>query len=253
MRTAALLLATSLLLGVTSRHPYETVATPSYKVLVFTHATGYKHASIAAGVTAIRRLGREHGFSVTATADPAAFTDARLRPYATVVFLSTTGNPLPGAAQRKAFQRYIASGGGFVGVHAASDLSVSWPWYTRLVGASFARHPVPQLALVHVEDHQHPATRGLADRWRMDEWYDFAADPRGTVHVLADVEDASYQGSAMGTDHPVTWCQDVDGGRSFYTAMGHAAASFTEPWLLHVVLGGIETTAGVKGDDCATP
>jgi type 1 glutamine amidotransferase len=221
-----------------------------YKVLVFTRTTGYQHASIPAGVAAIRTLGAAHGFAVDSTANPAVFTDARLARYATVVFLSTTGNPVPTQAERAAFQRYVEAGGGFVGIHAASDGGWNWPWYGALVGAYFAEHPRQQLALVHIEDRRHPATAGLTDRYRLDEWYDFRADPRPDVHVLADVDDSSYTGSTMGRDHPVTWCQDYDGGRSFYTAMGHASATYTDPYFLHQLLGGIQTTAGVLPADC---
>jgi cytochrome c len=226
-------------------------AAASYKVLVFTRTTGYRHASIPAGVAAIRALGAAHGFTVDSTANPAVFSDARLAHYATVVFLSTTGNPVPTRAERAALQRYIEDGGGFVGIHAASDGGWNWPWYGALVGAYFAEHPRQQLALVHIEDRRHPATAGLADRYRLDEWYDFRADPRPDVHVLADVDDSSYTGSTMGQDHPVTWCQDYDGGRSFYTALGHTSASFAEPFFLHQLLGGIQTTAGVRTADCA--
>ena len=104
-----------------------------------------------------------------------------------MVFLSTTGNPVPTRPERAAFQRYIEDGGGFVGVHAASDAGWSWPWYGALIGARYKSHPVAQLGLVHIEDHHNPATSGLSDRYRLDEWYDFRSNPRGTVHVLADV------------------------------------------------------------------
>jgi type 1 glutamine amidotransferase len=250
VRAVTVLLAALLLAG--SAPATSSAAAPvPYKVLVFTHATGYRHASIPAGVKELRALGNAHGFTVTSTSDPATFSDKRLKPYAAVVFLSTTGNPLPTTRQRQAFQRYIEHGGGFVGIHAASDLSISWPWYTGLVGAAFSAHPPVQLALVHIEDHHNPATAGLSDKWRLDEWYDFRADPRPHVHVLADVDDTSYTGSAMGSDHPITWCQVYDGGRSFYSAMGHSALSLTEPWFAHQLLGMVQGAAGVKPADCA--
>jgi type 1 glutamine amidotransferase len=222
-----------------------------YKVLVFSRTTGYHHASIPAGVAAIRALGGQHGFTVDATANPAVFTDAGLSRYATVVFLSTSGEPVTSAAGRAAFQRFVERGGGFVGVHAASDGGWSWPWFGRLVGAYFAGHPRPQLALVRVEDHHNPATAGLTDRYRLDEWYDFRTDPRALVHVLVDVDGSSYTGSAMGADHPLTWCHHFDGGRSFYTALGHSTASFSDPFVLRQLLGGIQWTAGVRPADCS--
>ena len=246
----ALLLACTAVQPAAAQAKRPAAAADPYRVLVYTRTTGYRHASIPAGVAAIRTLGAAHGFTVDTTANPAVFSDDRLSAYATVVFLSTTGNPVPTQGERAAFQRYIEAGGGFVGVHAASDGGWDWPWYGALVGAYFSEHPKLQLALVRIEDRAHPATAGLTDRWRVDEWYDFRTDPRGTVHVLADVDDTSYIGSDMGADHPVTWCQDYDGGRSFYTALGHTSASFTEPFFLHQLLGGIQTTAGVRTADC---
>jgi type 1 glutamine amidotransferase len=226
-------------------------ATVPYKVLVFSRTTGYHHASIPAGVAAIRTLGAQHGFTVDASTNPAVFTDAGLSRYATVVFLSTSGDPLAAAGGRAAFQRFVEHGGGFVGVHAASDGGWTWPWYGRLVGAYFAGHPRPQLALVRVEDHRNPATAGLTDRYRLDEWYDFRTDPRAVAHVLVDVDDSSYSGSTMGADHPVTWCHYFDGGRSFYTALGHSTASFSDPFVLRQLLGGIQWTAGARPADCS--
>lgn len=223
----------------------------SYRVLVYTRTTGYRHPSIAAGITTIEQLGAKHGFAVDTTADPTIFTDATLSQYATVVFLSTTGNPVPTKPQRAAFQRYIEAGGGFVGIHAASDAGWNWQWYAGLIGARFKKHPSIQLALIHVEDRHNPATTGLTDKFRLDEWYDFQHNPRGTVHVLADVMDNTYTGSAMGEDHPITWCQDYDGGRSFYTAMGHSRQNYDEAFFQHVLLGGIEQTAGVRPANCA--
>ena len=120
-----------------------------------------------------------------------------------------------------------------------------------MVGAYFKQHPAQQNARVKVEDPNHPSTRGLPAQFtRFDEWYDFRTDPRGSVHVLTTV-DSSYTGSTMGADHPITWCRDFDGGRSWYTAMGHTITSFSEPKFLHLLLGGIETAAGAVPADCS--
>ncbi|MEU0560194.1 ThuA domain-containing protein [Dactylosporangium maewongense] len=226
----------------------------SFKVLVFSKTTGFRHDSIPAGVQAIRDLGAADNFTVDATEDDAVFTDAGLAPYRTVIFLSTTGDPVTTQAGKDAFQRYIQRGGGFVGVHAASDSGYAWAWYGKLVGAYFKGHPAPQPARLVVEDTAHPATQGLAASFtRTDEWYDFQANPRGAVHVLTSVDNTSYTGSTMGGDHPTTWCQNYDGGRSFYTALGHTAESYTEAAFLHILLGGILTTAGAVAGDCAVP
>ncbi len=186
--------------------------------------------------------------SVPPPEDAAQFTDATLSRYKVVVFLCTTGDILD-PDQKAAFERYIASGGGFVGIHSASDTEYHWPWYGQLVGAWFASHPQIQRATIHIEDANHPSTKGLPASWeRTDEWYNFRSNPRSTVHVLASLDEATYSGGAMGGDHPIAWCQNIEGGRSWYTAMGHTQDSYAEPLFRLHLLGGIESTAGSTGD-----
>jgi type 1 glutamine amidotransferase len=218
-------------------------AEPRYAVLVFTKTAGYVHASIPAGVAAVKNLGQRSGFDVDATADAAAFRDDNLEKYAVVVFLSTTGDVLDDA-QQAAFERYVRAGGGFVGIHSASDTEYEWPWYGRLVGAYFASHPKgTPTATVRIVDAKHPSTSGLPAEWeRTDEWYDFKAHPEG-VRVLAKLDESTYSGGKMGADHPVAWCHEMDGGRAFYTAMGHTEESYSDPRFLAHVLGGIEYAA----------
>jgi cytochrome c len=225
---------------------------PAYRVLVFSKTAGFRHDSIPAGIAAIERLGAEHGFAVDATEDGAAFTDENLTRYATVVWLSASGDVLT-ADQRAAFERYVRGGGGFAGVHATSDAERSSPFFGELVGARFAHHPHNQDATVVVPDRAHPSTRTLQRRWtRHDEWYSFDVNPRGDVHVLATLDERSYDAGAgaMGHDHPIAWCRDVGGGRSWYTALGHTIESFSEPAFLEHLLGGIESTAGHAPADC---
>jgi type 1 glutamine amidotransferase len=224
--------------------PAAESARDGFAVLVFTRTTGYRHASIADGVAAIRRLGATNGFTVAATEDPTQIQDNVLQRYRAVVFLSSTGNPL-GPAQQAALERWVEAGGGWVGVHAAADAHYDWPWYGELVGAWFRRHPSVQRANVRVTDGGHPSTRSLPAVWtRTDEWYDFRTNPRGRVRVLAVVDESTYQGGGMGVDHPVSWCHEQGRGRSWYTALGHSKASWSEkPFLAHV-LGGIQWVAG---------
>jgi cytochrome c len=224
---------------------------PRFAVLVFSKTSAFRHDSIPQGIAAVKALGTAHGFSVEATEDAGRFTDAELARYKVVVFLNTTGDILDDP-QKAAFERYIRSGGGFVGVHSASDTEYGWAWYGRLVGAYFASHPEIQPATVHVEDRGHASTEGLPATWdRTDEWYNFRSNPRDHVHVLATVDETSYSGGKMGADHPIAWCQQIDGGRSWYTAMGHTKESYTEPLYRLHLLGGIESAAGMAGG-CGT-
>ena len=228
-----------------------------FRILVFSETAAFRHSSIDEGVTAIRKLGAENNFQVDASEDSSLFTDKNLALYDAVVFLSTTGDVL-NEQQQAAFERYIQAGGGYVGIHAASDTEYTWKWYGELVGAYFRGHPAQQTASIDIEDADDHSTLGLPERWtRFDEWYDFKPinfeqtgnldySPRGQVHVLATLDESTYTGEATGTaDHPISWCQRFDGGRSWYTALGHTEASYLEPEFLRHILGGIEVAAGV--------
>ncbi len=232
--------------------PIPVSAAPAYSVLVFSKTAGFRHDSIPAGVTAIQQLGVANNFAVESTEDAGAFTDANLARFKAVIWLHTTGDVL-NDAQQTAFERYIRGGGGYAGVHAAADTEYGWSWYGRLVGAYFAAHPAIQTATVKVEDPAHPSTKDLPARWgRTDEWYNFRTNPRGSVHVLASLDETTYApgGGAMGHDHPIAWCHNFDGGRSWYTAGGHAIEAFSDPQFRAHLLGGVQTAAGAVGSDC---
>ncbi len=222
-------------------------ATPT--ILVFTRTTGYRHASIPAAVAAVRAIGHRDGFAVVATVDPRAFADASLRHFRAVAFLLTTGTVLDGA-QRGALERFVRGGGGWLGVHSASDTEYAWPFYGRLVGAYFRRHPAIQAATVDMTDRRNPATAPLPAVWRrVDEWYDFRANPRGRAHVLATVDERGYRGGGMGADHPIAWCHEDLGGRALYTAMGHTIAAYHEPLFLAHLRGALDYVLG-RGRAC---
>ncbi|MGW6739976.1 ThuA domain-containing protein [Streptomyces sp. NPDC055025] len=224
-------------------------AAPLSKVLVFSRTAGFRHSSIPAGIAAVQRLGTANGFTVTATEDAGAFTAANLAQYQAVVWLSTTGDVL-NATQQTAFESYIAAGGGYVGVHAAADTEYDWPWYGGLVGAYFASHPATQQATVKVEDRSSVSTAHLPQRWtRTDEWYNYRANPRSAVKVLASLDESSYSGGSMG-DHPITWCQNYGGGRAWYTGLGHTEESYADPNFTTMLLGGIQTASGARPADC---
>ena len=219
------------------------------RVLIFSKTAGYRHSSIGVGLAAIQKLGLEHGFSVDATEDAGAFTSKNLGRYRAVVFLNTTGDVLD-AAQQDDFERYIQAGGGYVGIHSAADTEYDWPWYGRLAGAWFNGHPNnPNVrkGTFRVLDKSHPSTQGLPDRWdREDEFYNFKSiDP--TIHVLVDIDEKSYEGGTNGDHHPMSWYHDFDGGRAWYTNMGHTEATLSEPLFLQHLLGGLRYAMATGG------
>ncbi len=221
-----------------------------YQVLVFSKTAGFRHDSIPEGVSLVMRLGAANGFDVDATENSALFTDEMLRRYRVVIFMNTTGDVLDDE-QQAAFERFIQRGNGFVGVHAASDTEYDWPWYTKLVAAQFASHPHIQDATIEVVDRDHPSTRHLAEKWdRTDEWYNFRDPPKekagGSLRVLARLDTSSFEGSTMKGDHPIMWCQVFDGGRAWYTALGHTKESYAERDFQKMLLGGIQWAGGFE-------
>ena len=221
-----------------------------YDVLVFSKTAGFRHDSIAVGTQMIRDLGAANNFTVTATEDSNQFNATNLAQFEAVVFLNTTGDVL-NATQQTAFESYIRAGGGYVGVHSASDTEYDWPFYGELVGAYFASHPAIQPADVVVEDRAHAATAHLPQTWtRTDEWYNYQTNARSTAHVLATLDESSYSGGGMGADHPHVWCKAFDGGRSFYTGGGHTAQAYAEPEFRAHLLGAVRYAAGRTDAAC---
>ncbi|GIJ80964.1 Type 1 glutamine amidotransferase (GATase1) [Micromonospora phaseoli] len=233
-----------------------TIATPAsaadapYDVLVFSKTAGFRHDAIPVGIQTVRDLGAANNFTVTATEDAAQFNTTNLARFEAVIFLNTTGDVL-NSSQQTAFESYVNGGGGYVGVHSASDTEYDWPFYGNLVGAYFSSHPAIQQATVRMENRAHPSTAHLSQSWtRTDEWYNFRSNPRSTARVLATLDESSYSGGSMGGDHPIAWCKTVSGGRSFYTAGGHTQASYSEPAFRAHLLGGIRYAAGRAKADC---
>lgn len=213
------------------------------KVLVFSKTAGFRHGSIPVGKLAIMKLGQENGFAVDTTENATAFNDANLKQYNAVVFLSATGDVLD-HVQQAAFERYIQSGGGYMGIHAATDCEYFWPWYGKLSGAYFKSHPKQQNAKLVVHDKSHVSTSHLPDTWeRFDEWYNFKKVP-DHVKVLISIDEKSYQGGENGDNHPMAWYHEFDGGRAFYTELGHTNESFADPLYLKHILGGIKYAIG---------
>ncbi|MFC5803966.1 ThuA domain-containing protein [Streptomyces formicae] len=233
---------------------FELSSTPvdrtTKRVLVFSKTAGFRHDSIPTGVAALKELGAGSNITVDATEEAAQFTTNNLARYDAVVFLSTTGDVL-NADQQKAFENYVATGGGYMGVHAAADTEYDWGFYGGLVGAHFHSHPQIQQATVRVEDHDHPATSHLEEAWeRTDEWYNYRTNPRGQARILATLDETTYQGGNMKGDHPIAWCQTYQGGRAFYTGGGHTKESYAEPAFRQHLLGGLRYASGQVNADC---
>lgn len=218
---------------------------PAGAILIYSGTTGYRHESIPAGIEAVKALAAQRGLQVEASEDPSVFAPASLARFRAVVLLSATTDPKDPASEwpdsrRDAFQRFVESGGAIVAVHAAADSHYHWPWYGKLIGGRFARHPPGTPAgSVALTDPRHPANHGLAvEARRVDEWYYFDDfDPRSTL--LATVDPQSI-GEPDANPNPAAWTRRVGSGRVFYTAMGHTVESYSEPWFLRHLGNGID-------------
>lgn len=223
---------------------------PTPEVLVFSKTNGYRHGAIEAGQDMLRRLAEEEGWNLELTEDSTVFSSGALRTKDAVVFLLTTQDVLGEAGQLE-MERFIQAGGGFVGIHAASDTEYDWPWYGRLVGAYFTGHPpgTPE-GVITVVDSSFAATQHLPATWtKVDEWYDFRAT-NGFRNILLTVDQSTYKTGGEGflnPRHEIAWYHEFDGGRSFYTGLGHTQESYDDPLFVDHIRGGLTWAIGSPG------
>ena len=227
-----------------------------FNALLVTTTRGWHHESLHSGVLAIQQLARQNFFNVTLLEDPKGFTDEKLKTFQVVIFLNTTGDIFD-SLQQKAMERFIQSGKGFVGIHSASDTEYDWPWYNQLVGRMFNIHPAVQTARINIVDKNFPGLGGFAQNslWT-DEWYDFGPEKVSGLNYILAVDESSYnpkvnwgtkKTEGMGNFHPIAWYHHFDGGRSFYTALGHLPTNFSNPVFLNHLYAGIFWAAtGIK-------
>jgi len=223
-----------------------------FKVLVFTKAEGWRHEAKTQALTSLRALAERHDFAMDWSEDSRLFNDANLAQYQAVIFLLTTGELLNNE-QQAAMERFIRSGKGFVGVHSAADTEYDWGWYRQLIGRNFRSHPPIQTAKLNVLNNRFPGLESSPQRllWT-EEWYEFGDENIKGLNYLLAVDEHSYKptaGKAMGSFHPLAWYHAFDGGRAFYTGLGHIGSSYSDPWFLTHLYGGIYWAATDNGLD----
>ncbi|MFH8568493.1 ThuA domain-containing protein [Streptomyces sp. NPDC017993] len=262
--TAALLGGSPAVAGTAPERSAARLSLPSppggenVRVLVFHASAGDEPPTVDAGIAAIEKIGQqgsaaEH-FTIEATADASVFTKPRLGKFNAVVFLTGGGDVLD-PDQEAGLERYMEAGGGFLGIHDAARAEPYSDWFTGLIGArpTGSGPAAAQRATVEVGDRANPATKDLPVQWkRPDRWLNWTTNPSGTVHTVARVRENTYQPGtgANGWDHPVSWCRDYDGGRSFYTAMGGTADSFQEADFRSHLRGALLWTTRLARADC---
>ena len=226
-----------------------------FKALLVTTTKGWHHESVHYGVLAIKDMAVKNYFDVVLLENPNGITDDYLKQFQVVIFLNTTGDIFD-STQQKVMERFIQSGKGFVGIHSASDTEYDWAWYNKLVGRMFHIHPAIQTARLNIIDNKFPGLQGFENNklWT-DEWYEFGPEKITGLNYILAVDETSYEpkvqwgekkGMGMGKLHPVAWYHDFDGGRSFYTALGHLPAIYTDPAFLNHLYAGIYWSATGK-------
>lgn len=206
----------------------------------------YHHLSNLDGIALIEKLGLKRGWKVDVTHNPGSFNDDRLSKYDVVAFINSTGNIL-NEEQQSSFEKFIQNGGGYVGTHSAADTEHGWEWYGKMVGGYFKGHPdTDQVGATRLENKNHPALAHVTKTVPiLEEWYDYSANVRGKpgFTVLMTVDESTYKGGISGDDHPITWVNEYDGGRAFYTGFGHLFQK-DHPFLSELLIGGVEWAAG---------
>lgn len=229
-------------------------AQKQFKALLVTTTNGWHHESQHYGVVALKEMAQKQEFVLDIFQDPNSFTDEKLKQYQVIIFLNTTGNIFD-SVQQKAMERFIQSGKGFVGIHSASDTEYDWEWYTKLVGRMFHIHPANQTAKLVVNDKTFPGLSNFDSRLWTDEWYEFGPEKVKSLQYLLTVDETTYdpkakwgpkEGKGMGNFHPVAWYHNFDGGRSFYTALGHLPANYSDAAFLNHLFAGIRWAATGK-------
>jgi len=212
------------------------------RVLVFSKTKGYRHESIGVGKLTLIELGQSNGFEVDTTENADFFNEDSLKRYRAVIFLSTTMDVLD-PVQQADFKRFIEAGGGFLGIHAAADTEYEWPWYGDLLGAYFKSHPKTQQAKFK-KAQESELTKNLPAEWiRTDELYNYKRISKD-IKVLYTLDETSYEGGENGDYHPIAWYHEFEGGRSFYTGMGHTPESYADSLFRDHLLKGIQYVTG---------
>lgn len=220
-----------------------------FEVLVYTSPDRWHDKTVPTAMIALREMAEKHTFGLTWSQQPRNFTDENLKQYDAIVFLHSRGYELS-EEQMKSFKTFINNGGGFVGIHASSSARRQTDWFKKLVGRSFTDHPEEQTAVMHVVNKNFPGTMHLPDKWIWtEEWYSYGEALTENQTMLITVDETTYdpnrtwgndeRKTAMGKFHPVAWYQHYDGGRSFYTTLGHLPGAYNDARFLDHIFGGI--------------
>lgn len=204
---------------------------------------GFVHDNIPNCVAVLEKLGKANGFATVHSEDPAVFAPESLKKFRAVVFANSNNKAFDTDEQKKAFQEFLRGGGGFVGIHSACGSERDWPWYWNLIGGTFVRHPKLQPFTMNVLDRKHPSTAHLDATWKWEDEFYYLKEMPKDLHVLLEGDLATLNDPQKPKDEktrPLAWCHEVEGGRSWYTALGHKKEYYDDATFQKHLLGGIK-------------
>jgi len=218
------------------------------KVLIYTkNGEGYVHDNISASVDALTAICSTNNISADVTDDPSVFTIENLKKYRAIIFSNSNNKAFDTEEQRNAFSLFLQGGGGFMGIHSACASERDWPWFWAMVGGKFVRHPKFQPFTIKIIDGEHPSTEFLQDTWGWEDECYYLDNLNPDIHVLLaadlttidDPDREVYPGNTFGDLFPLAWYHEYDGGRQFYTALGHQIEHYSDPQFLKHLEGGL--------------
>ncbi|MBL7111253.1 MAG: ThuA domain-containing protein [Bacteroidales bacterium] len=218
------------------------------KVLIYTrNGEGYIHDNIKASVKALEEICQELGIATEVSESAELITREYLGRFDAIIFSNSNNDAFTSDEQRRVFQEYCRSGKGFAGIHSACGSEREWPWFWSLLGGKFYRHPSMQPFDIKIIDGNHPSTVHLPDPWKWEDecYYIHHLNPDIHILIAADlttVEDeqrVEFPGTVFGDYFPLAWCHEFDGGRQWYTALGHKPEHYDDPLFREHLKGGI--------------
>jgi type 1 glutamine amidotransferase len=192
-----------------------------FRVLVIQGTTSDHTPTSNAARPVLTKMAADNGFTIDFSSDHGLINDANLAKYQ--VFLQLNLYPFDlTASERAAFQKFVESGKGWVGVHASGCANNAWPWYSKFMGdITFSGHANLRDGNLIFEDRTHPVTRNMpASLTIKDEWYQFSKSPRPNVKVLAKADEKNYSPYNANGDHPIVWVMP-EYKRAVYVSIGH--------------------------------
>jgi len=159
--------------------------------------------------------------------------------YAAVVVYTTGFHNELTPAREQGLLQFVRNGGGFVGIHSATDSFRGNKAYLEMIGGEFLTHPEHHEFGVEIADKEHFITRRIPNFSIFDEMYHLQNFDPATVTVLAKT---TWQGKSM----PMAYSKAFGKGRVCYLANGHTLQAWKHPEFRKLLLRAVAWSAGAE-------